>query len=177
MNIDLARERIERRYHVNSEGCWIWTGGTKAAGYGAFTFDHKTWQAHRFVYGVLVGHIPEGLELDHLCRNRICVNPAHLEPVTRKENVRRANALKTHCKYGHEFNEANTYFSNGVRWCRACTRRRGTEIRTRKRLELASVPRVACACGCEGTVIPVDVNGRQRRFIKGHNKVSVTVTR
>lgn len=108
--------------------CWEWTGGTSPAGYG----KAGTRLAHRLVYEMLVGPIPEGLTLDHLCRNRVCVNPDHLEPVTLADNVRRGYGLagrwrNTHCKQGHPFDQVNTAYpvrSNGKvrRACRACDR-------------------------------------------------------
>ena len=105
-------------------GCWLWTGALGGGGYGAFTADGRQQVAHRFAYELLVAPIPPGLVLDHLCRVRHCVNPAHLEPVTAGENLRRgisANAVKTHCKHGHRYDEANTYRrKNGTRSCRAC---------------------------------------------------------
>lgn len=89
----------------------------------------RTAKVHRVVYEALVGPIPDGMVIDHLCRQPSCVNPAHLEPVTRRENVLRgltlpaANARKTHCKHGHEFTPENTYlFPTGTRGCRTCAR-------------------------------------------------------
>lgn len=86
--------------------------------------------AHRYAYELLVGPIPEGLHIDHLCRVRLCVNPAHLEAVTCHENNRRStsptavNAKKTHCPRGHEYTEENTYFAppDGRRMCKPCAR-------------------------------------------------------
>lgn len=113
------------------DGCWIWTGARTTAGYGHFTLSkpRRGVYAHRFAYELLVGPIPDGLPLDHLCRNRRCVNPAHLEPVTHRENILRgtspipANAVKTHCDQGHEFTPENTYiYSDGGRKCRTCRR-------------------------------------------------------
>lgn len=83
-----------------TDTCWIWIGHQNDHGYGRGNFNGRQTQAHRLIYEVLVGDVPLGLELDHLCRNRLCVNPAHMEPVTHQENVRRAK-FKTHCVRGH----------------------------------------------------------------------------
>ena len=106
-----------------TETCWLWTGA-RSRGYGSFPMDGLG-GAHRWAYLHLVGPIPEGLELDHLCRVRHCVRPDHLEPVTHAENMRRGvwnNRLKTHCVHGHPFDEANTTWWKNKRSCRTCHR-------------------------------------------------------
>lgn len=113
---------------ADDEGCWIWTGALNASGYGTFNPDRNKVYAHRWSYEHHVSPIPDGLDLDHLCRTPSCVNPWHLEPVTRRVNQRRGDtfaatyAATTHCVNGHAFDEANTYFrpDNGHRKCRAC---------------------------------------------------------
>jgi hypothetical protein len=120
-----------------TDTCWLWQGAT-SRGYGTLTGNkavHKqTWYAHRLAYEWFVGPIPEGLRIDHLCRNTRCVNPEHMEPVTGGENSLRGdgfgglNSRKTHCEHGHPFDEENTYRKpNGWRGCRRCTRRSGNE--------------------------------------------------
>lgn len=109
--------------------CWEWTAGRNQCGYGLFWFG-RTVGAHRVAYMIERGTIPEGLTVDHLCRNRACQNAAHMEVVTHRENVLRGetnagiNARKTHCKHGHEFTPENTYRRPGSskRTCRACKR-------------------------------------------------------
>lgn len=117
-------------------GCWLWTASTRN-GYGQFWAGNRTASghprmdyAHRFAYEWLVGPIPPELELDHLCRVRLCVNPDHLEPVSHRENLLRGEtqtakrAAQTHCIHGHAFTEENTYVKrNGTRACRTCIRR------------------------------------------------------
>lgn len=105
--------------------CWLWVGAT-VRGYGEFYFKGRQLKAHRFAYELLVGPIPEGLTIDHLCRNRSCINPSHMEPVTIQENLRRGispsavNARKTHCLRGHPLKGQNLLVNNGHRHCRQC---------------------------------------------------------
>jgi hypothetical protein len=110
--------------------CWLWHGRTDRDGYGAFCANYRDYRAHRYSYMQLIGDIPEGLVIDHLCRVRNCVNPEHMEPVTGTENTMRGegagaqNSQKTHCKYGHEYTEENTYRYNNGKWrnCKTCKR-------------------------------------------------------
>ena len=122
-------QRWESRFwaKVNkTETCWLWTASTTTAGYGQFHYEARRMvMAHRMAYELIVGPIPDGLELDHLCRIRRCVNPAHLEAVTRKENVRRGlcGAMVTVCPRGHEYTTENTRLdTKGWRRCRTCHR-------------------------------------------------------
>jgi len=116
------------RYEVAPSGCWLWTGPVDSNGYGR----HGAPLAHRLMYTAMVGPIPNNMELDHLCRIPRCVNPAHLEPVTHAENIRRGDVGKvnrarqkalTVCKRGHAFTTENTRIDRrGQRSCRECSR-------------------------------------------------------
>lgn len=121
---------------TDPDGCWLWTASVRK-GYGQFALrPQHVVAAHRHAYESLIGPIPDGLEVDHLCRVHRCVNPAHLEPVTHAVNMGRSlpgNASVTYCPAGHEYDEANTYTHNGKRHCRACNRRRSREYQARKR--------------------------------------------
>jgi HNH endonuclease len=111
-------------------GCWLWVGYTKRDGYGQYLGR----PAHRVAYELVVGPIPPGLQIDHLCNNAPCVRPEHLEAVTPQENNRRRDNGGTHCKSGHPYDEANTYIRpNGCRDCRACIRMRARAYYRRKR--------------------------------------------
>lgn len=116
-----------------NNGCWLWIAGKNNYGYGCISQSingHKThYYAHRLAYTWLVGPIDSALELDHLCRNRACVNPAHLEQVSAKTNILRGaglaaiNAKKTHCPHGHDISDrCNIYVYEGKRHCKACRR-------------------------------------------------------
>jgi len=108
---------------IGPSGCWVWAGGRTGRGYGQLRSGGVQVGAHRLAYEALCGPIPDGLVIDHLCRNKVCVNPAHLEVVTGAENTRRGclGVLRvTHCPRGHEYTEANT-IRDPKRRCRECT--------------------------------------------------------
>lgn len=117
--------RFWSKVREDPSGCWMWTASSDGQhGYGRYWAGGRLCRPYRHAYEVLVGPIAERLELDHLCRTPACVNPAHLEPVTHVENVRRGGAsVRTHCPQGHPYDEANTYIrAHGHRGCRACHR-------------------------------------------------------
>ena len=119
--------------------CWEWLGGKYPTGYGRFALGDKYVYAHRFAYESLIGTIPPGLPIDHLCRNRPCVNPAHMEPVTNKVNILRGqgwgavHARATHCPQGHPYDLLNTLVDRrGYRECKICRNARARAKRMRQ---------------------------------------------
>lgn len=153
-------EWLAERVHVELNGCWSWTGTSNSMGYGT---AYTTWSpeklAHRLVYTQLIGPISEGLVLDHLCRRPPCVNPDHLDPCSRGENVVRGDtvfaalARVTVCPHGHEYTPENTVVTRaGTRRCKACQRKTASDYYYAKR-------RAAHLIGS-------DVDGRAHRWSK-----------
>lgn len=134
------QERLAAKIDMELFGCWIWKGATYTQGYGQIWWGGRKARAHRVAYELLVGPIPEGLELDHLCRVRNCINPAHLEPVTHRENTLRGNtitareAASTTCPQGHPYDRVDT---KGFRKCRRCIAEQERRRRERRRAAVA----------------------------------------
>lgn len=135
-----------------SKGCWVWQGAKSMhkrhisiSFYGRISKNGQSYPAHRLFYEIYKGEIPKGLEIDHLCRNTLCVNPEHLEAVTHSENMKRgiahfklmeiAKAI-THCPQGHEYNKENTSVFNNQRHCKTCVRNRARIYANNKRRKL-----------------------------------------
>lgn len=143
-------DRFWAKVTVAESGCWIWTGAKPGTtGYGSYMVRKGTMRgAHRVAYEALVAPIPRPLVIDHLCRVPLCVNPAHLEPVTQRENtIRGATGSATHCKRGHLFDDANTLRTKaGHRSCRACHTASQVD-----RYKAARASGVCCMCGALAT--------------------------
>lgn len=135
-----ALERFMLKVRFGEGGCVDWTAGTVGNGYGQF-WDGRLVLAHRWAYEYFKGPIQDGLQLDHLCRNRHCVNPAHLEPVTGRENILRGetgknNSDKTHCPQGHHYTGDNLYVNPaGSRVCRTCLADSQRRYQARRKLQ------------------------------------------
>jgi len=133
-----AIERFEEKFK-KSDGCWEWTSSLNNNGYGQFHYRKKNVYSHRFSYELYVGPIPNGMVLDHLCRNTKCLNPKHLEVVTQAVNMARGKMFKyrsekTECPSGHTYDAANTRMYEGRRYCRACHRVRSKIRKAKLRL-------------------------------------------
>lgn len=127
--------RLKAYSMQDKSGCWIWQRHVNSGGYGTVSYLGRKMLAHRASYEEFVGPIPDGLTLDHLCRNTRCVNPEHLEPVTNRENILRGDGLSarrarvTVCPKGHPYDDKNTYRTpDGRRNCRACNRLRARAL-------------------------------------------------
>lgn len=137
MNIDNFWSKVDK-----TDTCWNWKGTKNPDGYGLFRVDKIKVGSHRFSYELHKGKISKGFVIDHLCRNRSCVNPDHLEVVSNKENILRGisqsatNAKKTHCKHGHILSGDNLiiYFYKGKkhRYCKICSREKVRRYQMRK---------------------------------------------
>ena len=186
---EIARTATEERFWEKVEKtdtCWLWLGALGHFGHGTFKVEGKTVKAHRYAYELLIGSIPDGLVLDHVCQIPPCVNPDHLEPVTQRENVQRGstppanNARKELCLNGHVFSTENTRFDPKTkhRICRTCARETMREIR-------AEIPRVgmrfnngnalknACKFGHPFDGENLMLTGKQRRCRICHNATSL----
>jgi hypothetical protein len=151
----LPKDRARFWSHVtkspNPAGCWLWTGDDRLNKYGLFRIGSRATTAHRIAYEEMVGPIPAGLVIDHLCCNPACVNPSHLEPVTRQINTLRGlgprlasermkarNRERTQCKHGHPYTPENTYHALDGRRCHRCRAHWMREWRKRKKNMMAS---------------------------------------
>lgn len=129
----MSKITVDEKY-----GCWNWMGGVNSCGYSQFYFKGENERGHRLSYEIFKGKIPDGLCLDHLCRNKRCVNPDHLEPVTRKENATRGisgriESLRTECPKNHKYDDKNTYVTpTGKRDCRECRKQATERYKKRK---------------------------------------------
>ena len=119
------RERLLSRLLIDPDSdCVVWSGShNPKTGYGQIQDQGKNKLVHRVMYEMFAGPVPDGLELDHLCRNKLCANVSHLEAVTHQVNTQRRSAVITHCPAGHEYTEENTYLGKHGRTCRACRRK------------------------------------------------------
>lgn len=166
----IAREHEFWQRVQKTDTCWLWTGALNSYGYGTLSrwTDGKRRQlrAHRVAYELLVGPIPEGLVLDHLCRVKVCVNPAHLEAVTDRVNIYRAIVMPTHCPHGHRYTDRRN--GRGERVCVECIRIKNAAYTAKERERLGrqrhNRHRTHCLRGhpLDGPDVRIDRNGRRQ---------------
>jgi hypothetical protein len=136
-------EKVRQFVVIDERGCWNWPRAKVRKGYGVVHYQRKQHYTHRVMYEAAKGEIPNGLQIDHLCRNTSCCNPDHLDAVSPKENTRRADAARggqrmlrrgSHCPHGHAFTNSNTYVDQrGQISCRECRKRRHEEWAEKRR--------------------------------------------
>lgn len=128
-------EKVDRHH---PSGCWIWTGGKQTSGYGGFWDGQRDERAHRFSFRMFCGEIPAGFHVHHVCCNPSCVNPEHLQTMTRRDNLLASdtlpgiNARKTLCKRGHPLSGDNLRITNGARICKTCDAFRSREYKAKR---------------------------------------------
>ena len=175
-----VRERFDSNWTPEpNTGCWLWTGSANKAGYGHTKHNGTTWVAHRLGWTLYRGPIPEGMFIDHMCRQKGCVNPDHLRLVTPRINaienndgITALNARKTHCKRGHALDEANTGTTHtGTRQCRTCCREKSLrDNREKLRIRLESLPpelRDRARVRSAAATVAALAKGKQRRDARG----------
>lgn len=115
-------DRLLKRITKEANGCWTYNGPRSGHGYGSMWHDGRTRRTHRVAYEATYGDIPQNLEIDHICNNRLCCNPQHLRLVTRQHNAKLRSKRQTHCRHGHEYTPDNTYIEpqRGWRQCKTC---------------------------------------------------------
>lgn len=156
-----------------TETCWIWKASDQGNGYGQFWTGKRVMVAHKFLYELMKGPVPIGLVLDHLCRNRRCVNPDHLEIVTFKENLLRGKFAdgrfrrSNFCKNGHEYTVENTWRYPLGKKCRICNKEQATKFRSRqpKKIDKRTILKTHCKNGHEYTLSNTRINHRPDRNI------------
>lgn len=133
-------ERVLQKINIDDKGCWNWTGYLDQSGYAVYRFKEGSSRVARWLYEKTVAPIPKPLTIDHVCRNRACINPKHMEPVTMRENLMRGDSFsginhrKTVCVHGHEYSESNTGKAKaGGRFCKTCQRDRAKRYRAKLR--------------------------------------------
>ena len=123
MTNEIVGQKILTRFYEDENRCWVWVGAVDGRGYGNVKIGQKWFRTHRLSYLIFVEDLIKGLVIDHICRNKLCMNPNHLEQVTQQTNLHRGNTNinKRICKNGHPFDDKNTrYTSSGSRQCRRC---------------------------------------------------------
>ena len=136
-------DSLKSRTHTNENGCWVWEGTKRSNLYGVTVYMGTQTTTHRVAYQLAHGltKLSKDIEIDHICNNRECINPEHLEAVTHQENMQRGAQRRLTCRNGHEWNDTNTYITavkrkqGGMRmqrYCRKCRAKHQSDIRKRK---------------------------------------------